>query len=131
MQSTKIGLLPPRSRSHLKVKCIKVYISFLSIEFKPLQCFYDNLAEMITIMTPLAEHNNQVTTLKVRSHSKVQCKNIYSCHVSSITYWQFKGFKITWHKWSPPWHNLQRSTSRLLHPRSRLYIKGFWLYGRF
>jgi hypothetical protein len=34
---------------------------------------------MVTIMTPLAEHNNQVTTLKVRV-TKVQCKNIYfSC----------------------------------------------------
>jgi hypothetical protein len=36
---------------------------------------------MITIMTPLTEHNNQLTTLKVRVTLKVQCKT--SIHVMS------------------------------------------------
>jgi hypothetical protein len=48
--------------SNVEKSTFRVY----STTFKPLQCFQDNLVEMITILTPLVENNNQVTTLKVR-----------------------------------------------------------------
>jgi hypothetical protein len=52
------------------------------------------MAEMITIMTLCAEHNNKVITLKVKITLKVSKVMTSIFHVSSLTYWQFKFFKI-------------------------------------
>jgi hypothetical protein len=80
-------------------------------------------------------HHWQSTIIKSQpwrswSHSKVQCKNIYSCHVSSITYWQFKGFKITWRKWSPPWHKSAECNIQVATPKVKDYMFSnfFWTY---